>query len=94
MQSQRSLRRVSVKSKSLANFLQMRGDLISINAEKKKFICMIRKPVKLKKKSLFGRLIKLTTSDKDVSFSESFNLAAKKKHERCEKNQNRKEKWL
>ena len=53
---------------------------------------MIRKQVKFKKKSLFRRLIKLITSEEDINFSESFNLAAKKKHERCLKDQNRKEK--
>ena len=52
---------------------------------------MIRKQVKLKKKSLFRRLIKVITSDEDINFSESFNLAANKKHKRSPKNQNRKE---
>ena len=47
---------------------------------------MVRKQVKLKKKT--GRLNKLITSDEDTNFRESFNLAAKKKHERCPKNQN------
>ena len=55
---------------------------------------MIRKQAKLKKERLFRRLIKLITSDEDINFSESFNLAANKKHERCPKNQNRKEKSL
>ena len=53
---------------------------------------MIRKQVKLKKTTLFRRLIKLITCDEDINFSESFNLAAKRKHEGCPKNQNRKEK--
>ena len=43
---------------------------------------MIRTQVKLKKKTLFRRLIKLITSDEDINFSESFYLAANKKHER------------
>ena len=51
---------------------------------------MIRKQVNLKKKSLFRRLIKLIISDENINFSESCNLAANKKHERCTKNQNRK----
>ena len=55
---------------------------------------MIRKQVKLEKKSLFERLIKLITSDEDMNFKNSFNLAANKKHEGCPKNQNRKEKRL
>ena len=55
---------------------------------------MIRKRVKLKNKTLFRRLIKLFTSDEDINFRESYNLAAYKKHERCPKNQNVKEKWL
>ena len=55
---------------------------------------MIRKHVKLKKKTLFRRLIKLITSDEDINFRESFNVAANKKHEGCPKNQNLKEKWL
>ena len=55
---------------------------------------MIRKQVKLKKKSFFRRLIKLITSDEDINFSESFYLAVKKKHKRSPKNQNRKENWL
>ena len=38
--------------------------------------------------------MKLITSDEDIKFSDSFNLAANKKYERCLKNQNRKEKWL
>ena len=53
---------------------------------------MIRKQVKLKKKTLFRRLITHITSDEDINFRESFNLAANKKHECCPKNQNRKEK--
>ena len=52
---------------------------------------MIRKQVKLKK-SLFRRLIKHITSDEEVNFSDSFNVAANKKYERCLKNQVRKEK--
>ena len=52
---------------------------------------MLRKQVKLKKKTLLNRLIKLITSDEDINFSENFNLAANKKHESCPKNQNRKE---
>ena len=53
---------------------------------------MVKKQVKLKKKTLYRRLITHVTSDEDINFSESFNLAANKKHERCPKNQNRKEK--
>ena len=53
---------------------------------------MIRKQVKLKNKTLFKRLIKLITSDEDINFRESSNLAANKKRERSPKNQNRKEK--
>ena len=53
---------------------------------------MIRKQVKLKKKTLFRRLITHITSDEDINFRETFNLAANKKHERCPKNQNRKTK--
>ena len=53
---------------------------------------MIRKQVKLKNKTLFRRLITNTTSDEDINFKKSFNLAANKKHERRPKNQNRKEK--
>ena len=53
---------------------------------------MIRKQVKLKKKSLFRRCVRLITSNDDTNFSESLNLAANKKHEHCPKNQNRKEK--
>ena len=53
---------------------------------------MIRKRVKLKKKTLFRRLITQITSDEDINFRESFDLVANKKHERCPKNQNRKEK--
>ena len=53
---------------------------------------MIRKQVKLKNKTLFRKSIKLVTSDEDINFRESFNLAAKKKHEGCPKNQNLKEK--
>ena len=47
---------------------------------------MIKKQVKLKNKTLFRRLIKLVTSDEDINFSESFNLAANKKHKGCPKN--------
>ena len=47
---------------------------------------------KFKKKALFRRLIKLITSDEAINFSESFNLAANKKHERYRKNHNQKEK--
>ena len=53
---------------------------------------MIRKHVKLKKKTLFRRLIKFITSDEDINFRESFNLAASKMHEGCPKNQYLKEK--
>ena len=53
---------------------------------------MMRKHVKLKRERLFRKLFKLITSDENINFSESFNLAANKKHERCPKNQNRKEK--
>ena len=73
----------------MANPLQMRCELISTNVEEKKlFIFMIRKHVKLKKTTLFRRLIKLIISDDDLNFWESFNLAANKKHEGCPKNQN------
>ena len=51
---------------------------------------MIKKQAKLKKKTLFRRLIKLITSTEDLNFSESFYLAAYKKREGCPKN--RKEK--
>ena len=69
----------------------MRCELISTNVEQKKlFSFIIKKQIKLKKKSLFKRLIKLISSDEDMNFSESFNLAANEKHERCPKNQNRK----
>ena len=62
--SQRSLRAVSVESQSMANPLRMRCELISTNVEEKKlFIFMIRKQVKLKNKTLFRRLIKLITSE-------------------------------
>ena len=72
----------------MANPLRMRCKLISTNVEKKLFIFILRKQVKFKKKSLFRRLIKLIASDEDIiNFSESFNLAANKKHERCPKNQ-------
>ena len=53
---------------------------------------MIRKQVKLKKKTLCRSLITHITSDEDINFRESFNLAANKKHERSPKNQNRKKK--
>ena len=67
----------------------MRCEFNSTNVEEKKlFIFMIRKQVKLKKKTLFRRLITHITSDKDINFRESFKLAANKKHERCPKNQN------
>ena len=55
---------------------------------------MIRKQVKLKKKALFRRFITHITSDEDIYFRESFNLAANKKHKGRPKNQNRKEKRL
>ena len=55
---------------------------------------MIKKQVKLKKKTLFRRLIKLITSNEDLNINESFYLAAYKKREGCPKNRNRKEKWL
>ena len=65
----------------MANPLRLRCELISTNVEENKlFICMIRKQVKLKKKSLFRRLIKLITSDEDINFGVSFNLAANKQH--------------
>ena len=70
----------------MVNPLRMRCELISTNVEEKKiFIYIVRKQVKLKK-SLFRKLIKLITSDEDINFSESFNLSANKKHERCPKN--------
>ena len=51
---------------------------------------MIRKQVELKKKTLFRRSNKHITSAEDTNFTESFNLAANKKHEVGPKNQNRK----
>ena len=48
----------------------------------------------IKKKALFRRLITHMTSDEDINVRESFNLVATKKHDRCPKNQNRKEKYL
>ena len=53
---------------------------------------MVRKQVKLKKTTLFRRIITHIISDEDINLRESFNLAANKKHERCPKNQNRREK--
>ena len=44
-----------------------------------------KKAHKTNEKSLFRKLIKLITSDEDINFSESFNLAANKKHESCPK---------
>ena len=77
----------------MANPLRMRCELISTNVEEKKiFVFMIRKQVKLKDKTLLRRLINLITSDEDINFRKSFNLAANKKHEGCPKNQNLKEK--
>ena len=77
----------------MANPLRIRCELNSTNVEEKKlFTFMIRKQVKLKKKTFFRRLITHITSDEDINFRKSFNLAANKKHERCPKNQNRKEK--
>ena len=50
--SQRNRSAISVESQSVANPLQMRCELISTNVEEKKlFIFMIRKRVKLKKKN-------------------------------------------
>ena len=73
----------------MTNPLRMRCDLISTNVEEKKlFIFMIRKQIKLKKKTLLRRLIRLITSDEDINFGESFNLEANKKHEGCPKYQN------
>ena len=92
-QSERIRSSVSAESHSMANPLRMRCKLVSTNVEQKKiFIFILRKQVKLKKKALFRRLIKLSTSDEAINFSESFNLAANKKHERYRKNQNQKEK--
>ena len=66
----------------MANPLLMRCELNSTNVEKKKlFIFMIREQVKLKNKTLFRRLITHITSDEDINFRESVNLAANKKHE-------------
>ena len=48
--SQRSLSAVSIESQSMANPLRMRCKLISTNLEKKIFIFMIKKQIKLKKK--------------------------------------------
>ena len=56
---------------------------------------MIRKQVKLKNiiaDTLFRRLIKLITSDEDINFRDSLNLAVNKKQEGCPKNRNLKEK--
>ena len=51
-QSQRIRSAVSVESQSMANPLRMRCELNSTNVEEKKiFIFMIRKQVKLKKKN-------------------------------------------
>ena len=70
----------------------MRCILISTNAEKNIHF-HDKKAGKIKeKKTLFRRLIKLITSDEDINFRESFNLAANKEHEGCPKNQNLKEK--
>ena len=68
----------------MANPLRMRCELNSTNVEEKKFF-HDKKQVKSKKKTLFRRLIKLITSDEDINFWESFNLAANKQHERCQK---------
>ena len=46
---------------------------------------MIKKQVKLNKKSLSRRLIQLIISDEDINFSESFNLTANNKHELVQK---------
>ena len=54
---------------------------------------MLKKKGKIKEKSLSRRLIKLFTSDENINFSKSFNLAANKKHECCLKNQNRKKNY-
>ena len=92
-QCQRIRSIVSVEFQSMANPLRMRSELNSTNVEEKKlFIFKVRKQVKLKKKTLFRRLITRITFDEDINFRESFNLAANKKYERCPKNQNRKEK--
>ena len=72
----------------------MRCELVSIKVEEKKIYFHDKKQVKLKKKTLFRRLIKLITSDEDINFRESFNLVANKKHEGCQKNQNLKENRL
>ena len=71
----------------------MRCELVTTNVEEKKNIHLHdKKAGKIKEKSLFRKIIKLITADEDINFSKSFNLAASKKHERCPKNQNRKEK--
>ena len=73
----------------------MHCELNSTNVEEKKIIHFHdKKAGKIKEKTLFRRLIKLITSDEDINFRESFNLAANKKHEGCRKNQNLKEKCL
>ena len=46
--------------------------------------------MKLKKKYCFRRLIKVITSEEDIYFRKSFDVAANKKHKRSPKNQNRK----
>ena len=91
-QSLQSLRGVSIESQSMANLLRMRCELISTSVEEKNIHLHDKKAGKIKEKSLLRRLIKLITSDKDLNFSESFNFAANKQHERRPKNQNRKEK--
>ena len=79
----------------MPNPLRTRCESISINVEQKIYIHFYDETeVKLKKKSLFRRLIKHIASAKDINSREIFNLAVNKKNERCPKNQNRKKKWL
>ena len=78
----------------MANPLQMRCELISSDVEEKNIHLHDKKAGEIKEKSLFRRIINLIASDEGVNFSASLNLAASKKHERCPKNQNRKEKLI
>ena len=64
----------------MANPLRMRCELISTKLEEKKIIHFHdKKAGRIKEKNfIFRRLIKLITSDEDINFRKSFNLAAKK----------------
>ena len=56
-QSERIRSSVSAESHSMANPLRMRCKLVSINVEQKKiFIFILRKQVKLKKKSFISKI--------------------------------------